>query len=137
MRQSYPSDITREQFEKIRPILESARKKTKPRVLDLYDNFCAVLYIVKSGCQWRMLPDDFPKWNVVYFYFQIWSKKEEGEESILEKALRELVTELRLKTGREEKTSMIILDSQSVKNTSTAKKKAMMGVKRSVGSSAI
>lgn len=137
MRQSYPSDITREQFEKIRPILESARKKTKPRVLDLYDNFCAVLYIVKSGCQWRMLPDDFPKWNVVYFYFQIWSKKEEGEESILEKALRELVTELRLEAGREEKTSMIILDSQSVKNTSTAKKKAMMGVKRSVGSSAI
>ena len=137
MRQSYPSDITREQFEKTRSILESARKKTKPRVLDLYDNFCAVLYIVKSGCQWRMLPDDFPKWNVVYFYFQIWSKKEEGEESILEKALRELVTELRLEAGREEKTSMIILDSQSVKNTSTAKKKAMMGVKRSVGSSAI
>ena len=41
---SYPSDITREQFEIIRPILESAKKKTKPRVLDLYDVFCGVLY---------------------------------------------------------------------------------------------
>ena len=51
---SYPSDITREQFKIIRPILESARKKTKPRVVDLYDVFCGVLYILKSdasgGC---------------------------------------------------------------------------------------
>jgi hypothetical protein len=40
MRKRYASDITREQFEKIQPILESARKKTKPRVLDLYDILC-------------------------------------------------------------------------------------------------
>ncbi|GFY65203.1 hypothetical protein TNIN_37051 [Trichonephila inaurata madagascariensis] len=40
MRESYPSDISREQFEKIRPILESSRKKTRPRELDLYDVFC-------------------------------------------------------------------------------------------------
>jgi transposase len=137
MRKKYPSDITREQFEKIRPILESARKKTKPRVLDLYEIFCAVLYLVKSGCQWRMLPSDFPKWNTIYFYFQIWTKKEEGAESILDQALRELITELRLEGGREAKTSMIIVDSQSVKNTATAKKKAMMEGRRSVGSSVI
>ena len=75
MRKSYPSDISRKQFEIIKPILESARKKTKPRTLDLYDIFCAVLYVIKSGCQWRMLPNDFPKWQIVYKYFCIWTKK--------------------------------------------------------------
>ena len=66
MRQKYPSDISREQFEPILPILESSRKTTKPRNVDLYDVFCAVLYLLKSGCQWRMIPKDFPKWRTVH-----------------------------------------------------------------------
>jgi hypothetical protein len=70
-----------------------------------------------------MLASDFPKWNVVYFYFQIWNKKQENADSILEKALKGVKTELRNKAGRKEKTSMIIVDSQSVKNTDTAKKR--------------
>jgi len=90
MRKKYPSDISREQFEKIEPILESARKKTKPRELDLYEIFCAILYILKSGCQWRMIPSDFPKWQSVYAYFKIWSSSKEGEESILENVLKKI-----------------------------------------------
>jgi transposase len=69
MRKGYPSDISREQFSMIEPILLSARTVTRPRTLDLYDVFCAVLYILKSGCQWRMLPTDFPKWRSVHAYF--------------------------------------------------------------------
>jgi hypothetical protein len=53
----------------------------------------------------------------------MWNKKEENEDSILEKALRVLVLALRTQEGRELKTSMIIIDSQSVKNTDTAKKR--------------
>jgi uncharacterized membrane protein len=49
---NYPSNITREQFELIREDLESTRKKTKPRKLDLYEVFCGVLYVLKSACQW-------------------------------------------------------------------------------------
>ena len=56
MSHSYPSDIGREQFARILPALESARRRTKPRSVDLYDVFCGVLYLLKSGCQWRMLP---------------------------------------------------------------------------------
>ena len=52
---NYPSDVTREQFEIIRPDLEAAKKKTKPRKYDLYDIFCAVLYVLRGGIQWRML----------------------------------------------------------------------------------
>jgi transposase len=90
MRKKYPSDISREQFEKIRPVLENAKKKTKPREIDLYDSFCALLYILKSGCQWRMLPSDFPKWQNVYAYFKIWNKKKDDKESILEEVLKKI-----------------------------------------------
>ena len=88
MRKSYPSDISRDQFEQIRELLESARKKTRPRQVDLYDIFCAVLYLLKSGCQWRMLPRDFPKWRTVHHYFSLWSDKPEDKDSLLEQALK-------------------------------------------------
>jgi transposase len=89
MRKKYPGDITRDQFEPIRPWLESARRKTRPREIDLYDVFCAVLYLLKSGCQWRMLPSDFPKWRTVHSYFQQWSEvPEEGGQSLLDRALK-------------------------------------------------
>lgn len=75
----YPSNITREEFELIREELEGARKKTKPRKVDLYEVFCAILYLLKSGCQWDMLPSDFPKKSTVFYYFQIWTKKPESQ----------------------------------------------------------
>lgn len=87
MRKKYPSDITREQFETIVELLESARKKTAPRKVDLYEVFCAVLYLLRTGCQWRALPSDFPKWRTVHHYFAIWSEPREGG-SLLEQALK-------------------------------------------------
>lgn len=90
MRRSYSSDVNRAQFEKIRPMLESYRKKTRPRRIDLYEVFCAVLYLLKSGCQWRMLPGKFPKWYTVYKYFRQWSSKAEDKESLLEQVLKKI-----------------------------------------------
>ena len=55
--------------------MESARRRTKPRTVDLYDVFCGVLYLLKSGCQWRMLPADFPDWRTCYKYFRQWSER--------------------------------------------------------------
>jgi hypothetical protein len=86
-RKSYPSDVSREQFEQIRPILEQARKRTKPRTIDLYEVWCAVLYLLQTGCQWRALPGDFPKWSTVYSYFAKWSEAREEGGSLLERAL--------------------------------------------------
>ena len=74
MRKSYPSDISREQFEKIREELESIQKKTHPRKYDLYDIFCAVLYLLKEGCTWRAIPHDYPNWQNVRYHYDIWSK---------------------------------------------------------------
>ena len=68
-------------------MLESARRKTAPRKVELYEVFCAVLYLLRTGCQWRALPSDFPKWRTVHSYFAIWSEPREGG-SLLEQALK-------------------------------------------------
>ena len=91
MRKSYPSDITREQFEVIRPILNSATKTTHPRKYDLYDIFCAVLYLIKEGCSWRAIPHDFPKWENVRYHYDIWAKPDENGFSLLDGILRDLM----------------------------------------------
>ncbi len=89
MSHSYPGTIDREQFNKIKPILESARKKTRPRTVDLCDVICGISYVLKSGCQWRMLPKEFPKWRTCHYYFTVWSEKiNDSSESILEKVLK-------------------------------------------------
>ena len=118
MSHSYSSDISREQFARILPCLESARRRTKPRTVDLYDVFCGVLYLLKSGCQWRMLPADFPDWRTCYKYFRQWSERPDpAKYSILE---------------------FCIVDSQSVKNTDSAENKGydsgkkVSGIKRHI-----
>ena len=91
MSHSYSSDIRREQFARILPCLESARRRTKPRTVDLYDVFCGVLYLLKSGCQWRMLPADFPDWRTCYKYFRQWSERPDpAKYSILEQVLKKI-----------------------------------------------
>ena len=139
MSHSYPSDISREQFARILPALESARRCTKPRTVDLYDVFCGVLYLLKSGCQWRMLPVDFPDWRTCYKYFRQWSERPDpAKESILEQVLKKLVGAARRSNGRKEQTSFCIVDSQSVKNTDTAGHKGydagkkVSGIKRHI-----
>ncbi len=87
---NYPSDITREQFEVIREELESAKKTTKPRDIDLYDIFCAILYLIKGGIQWRMIPSDFPKRGIVRYYFDVWSAKRENGTTLLASVLEKL-----------------------------------------------
>ena len=86
-RQKYASDISREKFAEIEPELRKVRRRTKPATLDLYEMFCAVLYLLRTGCQWRYLPPDFPKWQSVYAYWRKWSKPDEHGISALERAL--------------------------------------------------
>ena len=89
---SYPSDISQEQFEIIREELEHSRRKTKPRKYDLYDIFCGILYVLRGGIQWRMLPSDFPNWQIVYYYFTVWSEADEDGISRLDRVLKKIST---------------------------------------------
>ena len=79
------NSITREHFEIIRPDLEKAKRKTRPRKYDLYDIFFALLYILRGGIQCRMLSVDFLNRKLVYYYFTIWSKADENGLSLLDK----------------------------------------------------
>lgn len=91
MNKLYPSDISREQFAVILPILESSRKKTKPRKVDLYDIFCGILYVLKTGCQWRALPKEYPRWYRCHDYFMIWNERGYGnKESTLDEVLKKI-----------------------------------------------
>ena len=86
----YPSDITREQFEIIRSDLEKAKKTTKPREIDLYSVYCAILYLIKSGCQWDMIPSDYPKRGIVRYYYDVWSAKREDGSTLLSDVLKKI-----------------------------------------------
>ena len=88
MRKRYASDISREKFEEMVPLLQSVRRRTKPTTVDLYEVFCAVLYLLRTGCQWRFLPSDFPKWRTVHSYFAKWSETDQAGISALERALK-------------------------------------------------
>lgn len=139
IRKKYPSDVSIEQFEKIRPMLEGFKKRTKPRKVDLYEVFCGLLYLLRSGCQWRMLPRDFPKWRTVYSYYEQWSKQQDtNTPSLLESVLKKSVGDMRISLGRKEQTSFCIVDAQSVKNSDTAETKGydagkkVSGIKRHV-----
>ena len=116
MGKPYESDISREQCERTRPLLESARKQTRLRQADLYEAVCAVLYLLKSGCPWRRLPSDIPKWRTVHHYCSLWRATPD--------------------TGGEPARAGLILDAQSVKHTDSARHKGydagrkVSGIKR-------
>ena len=132
MRDTYPSDISRDQFSLIEGDLLAATKKTHPREIDIYDIFCAVLYRLREGCRWRSLPHDFPKWQICYYHYNLWRQVEEGKESILDRIMRELVQGERIINGREQQTTMVIVDSKSVKNTDTAEEKGFDAGKKNI-----
>ena len=83
---SYPSDLTTEQFALIADLFPK-KKVTKPRKYSVYEMFNAVLYVLITGCQWEMLPNDLPNWKTVHHYFLTWSK-EEVFDVILKKTLK-------------------------------------------------
>jgi len=69
MREPYPSDLTDEQWELVAPLIPPARGR---RVVDIREVVNAILYVTRTGCQWRYLPHDFPKWRTVHDYHTIW-----------------------------------------------------------------
>lgn len=82
-------------------------ERTHCRV-QLYEVFCAVLYLLRSGCQWRMLPEEFPKWRTVHSYFAIWSEPREGG-SLLEQVLKNQIGAAREKQGRNACSAFLII----------------------------
>ncbi|MFD3622715.1 IS5 family transposase [Streptomyces sp. NPDC058676] len=129
-RRAYPSDLSDARWELIEPVLAAWRFERRGRALDfgrppehdLREIMNAILYVDRTGVQWRYLPHDFPHWNTVYGYFAKWT--EEGIFAQLNGLLRRL---LRQKEGRDAKPSACVIDAQSVK-TSTSVPASSQGV---------
>jgi putative transposase len=108
----YPSDLTDAEWDLLEPLLPAPKKRGRPRLRGPRDILDAVFYVLKSGCQWRMLPRDFPPWKTVSHYFRRW--RLDGTWERMNRALRR---RLREKLGREPEPSAGIVDAQSVKTT--------------------
>ena len=104
----YPTCLTDSQWEAIKSIFDVKRKRNH----SIREIFNAILYLVKTGCQWRMLPLCFPKWQLVYYYFRRWKN-----EGLIEEVNEVLRTRIRKKSGRNSSPSLACIDSQSVKTT--------------------
>jgi len=108
----YPSDLTRTQWDRLRPLLPDAKPGGRPRSVDLREVLNGIFYITRGGCGWRMMPRDLPPWSTCSDYFYKW--RDDGTWSRINDSLR---TQIRHKDGRKKSPSMGIIDSQSVKTT--------------------
>jgi putative transposase len=111
-RKPYPTDLSCEQWKLLEVMLPPPEQFGRKRSVDLREIFNALLYVLRSGCAWRYLPHEFPKWTTVYYYFQKW-RNAEWFISVNDR-LRRL---LRRHMGRDENASAGSLDSQSVKTS--------------------
>jgi putative transposase len=112
MRKPYPTDLSDAEWSYIEPHLPPTNGRGRPRTHDLREILNAIFYVLRSGCQWRLLPHDFPRWPSVYHYFRQW--RIDGSWERINRAIRQ---RLRIRLKRDPQPSAAIVDSQSVKTT--------------------
>lgn len=130
----YPSDLTDTQWSKLEALLKQPRGNRhaggRPRKYELRRVVDALLYVVKTGCQWRQLPADFPPWLSVHQQFRVW--RDDGTWERVSKTLRE---QGRKAKGRNATPSVAIVDSQSAKTALKGGGAATTRARRSRGAS--
>jgi len=111
-RRHYPTDLTDAEWKLLEPLVPPVKAGGRPAKHDRREIVDAILYVLRSGCAWRLLPHDFPPYQSIYHYFRLWRI-----EGTWEKANHTLREQTRKRAGREPSPSAAILDSQSVKTT--------------------
>lgn len=121
---TYPSDVTETQWELIKEHF-STGNYGKSRKHDQKQLVNGVFYIIKTGCQWRFLPKEYPNWKTVYSFYSRAKKK-----GVWDKMMADLVKKSRIKMGRHADPSYSLIDSQSVKTTDKAEERGIDGGKK-------
>jgi len=111
-RRRYPTDLTDQEWALLAPLIPPPKSGGRPAVHDRRELVDAMLYLVRSGCAWRLLPHDFPPWQTVYHYWRLWRQQGRWERILAQWREQE-----RLRQGRDPTPSAVILDSQSVRTT--------------------
>ncbi len=120
----YPSDITDKEWSILAPFVAQG-KMGRPRKHEIQKVINGIRYVMKSGCQWRLLPKDFPPWQTVYDYYLRWRKNGKWQE-----IHDTLVKQVREKAGKKQTPTVGIIDSQSVKTVQKGDLKDMMPARK-------
>jgi putative transposase len=112
MVQRYPTDLTEAEWPLLAPLIPAAKPGGRPRTTDMREVVNAIFYVLRGGCQWRLLPTDFPPHQTVYHYLRTWRRA-----GVWERMHDTLRGDLREASGRTREPSAGIIDSQTVKTT--------------------
>lgn len=111
-RKTYPSDLSDKEWAILAPYIPAVKAGGRPAEYSRREIVNGILYVLRGGGSWRMLPHDFPPWDTVYGYFNRWRKV-----GVWEQAHQQLYGQMRTEMGRETQASAAVADSQSVKTT--------------------